>query len=110
MPKYKGSNFIQVDRGIFDLSFKILSPTACKLYIWLCELEHRFCTSDKSDYFFRTDKQLSEDLDMSVSTIKRAKKELINLDYIRFGVVHWVDKNGKKSEKKVTAYTILKRG
>ena len=111
MAKYKGEFFLQVDRGVFNSDYKCLTPTACKVYFMLCELEHRFCTGDGSDFFFRTNEDLAEDTGLNVSTVKKAKKELREKGYIATHLVHFRDvTTGTRSKKKETGYRILKRG
>lgn len=109
MAKYKERYFLQVDRGVFDSDYKDLTPSACKVYFMLCELEHRFCTDD-SNYFFRTNEDLAEDTGLNVSTVKKAKKELREKGYIETPLVHFRGgTTNTRSKKKVTGYRILKR-
>lgn len=110
MAKYKERYFLQVDRGVFNSDYKCLTPTACKVYFMLCELEHRFCTDD-TDYFFRTNEDLTEDTGLSLATVKKAKKELVEKKYVKTFPIHFQAVATKtRSKKKVTAYRILKRG
>jgi hypothetical protein len=107
MPKYKDSPFVQLNRFIFhedcNLSFR-----AKWLYTVLSELEHRY-TGDKCDFFFRPQDSLSNDTGMSIGTNRKARKELVEKEWIKTWNMHWRDKKtGKLSEKHVTAYKLLK--
>lgn len=105
MPKYNESPFVQLSRSIFhedcELSFR-----AKWLYTVLSELEHRY-TGDKCDFFFRTQRDLAKDTGMSPKKNRESRKELIDNNYITTWKMHWIGKDGKKSEKHVTAYRIL---
>jgi hypothetical protein len=106
--KRKGTNFIQVSRNIFnDEEYADLSKDACWLYMVLNELEHRY-TGDKVDFFFRSNEDLCTDCRMKLTAFKEAKKELLTKEsLIQSWQMHWIDSNGKKSKKKVTAYRLL---
>lgn len=108
MSKYNGSNpFIQLSRSIFHEDCK-LNFRAKWLYTVLSELEHRY-TGEKENYFFRTQKDLSDDTGMNPVTNRKYTKELIDSRYLQSWKMHWIDKKtGKKSEKHVRAYRILK--
>ena len=105
--KYGNSFFIQLPRELFTDKYKELSLGAKWLFVWLNELEHRY-TKHEIDCFYRTDEDLANDLNVSVPSLRKYKKELRNTDLISVSYMHWVDSNGKKSEKKVTAYRINK--
>ncbi len=106
--KYGNEIFVQVPRCLWLEENKKLSFHAKWLFTTLNELEHRYTNID-TDYFFRSNELLAEDTGMSLSTVKRAKKELVELKFIQIWQMHWIDKKtGKKSEKKVTAYRLLK--
>lgn len=103
--KHNNVYYMQVSRTIWGVP---LSDKAKLLFFWLNELEQRY-TGEKEDYFYRTDEELAKDMSWSLKTLKKAKAELKETDLIQFCKVHWVDKNtGKKSEKWVTGYRILK--
>ena len=106
--KHGNTHYMEVSRDIWDYA---ISDKAKMLFFWLNELEQRY-TGEKIDYFFRTDKQLAEDLGWSVKTLRKAKTELKDnaKDLVKFGYVNWwLDKaHTKKSPKHVTSYTILK--
>ena len=104
--KYGNDYYLQLSRHLFADKYKTLSINAKWLYVVLNELEQRYTGNDK-DWFFRTDAELAEDAGMSEKTLKRAKAELKETGLIKVSLAHWVDKEtGKKSKKKVTAYTI----
>ena len=105
--KYKGTNFIQVKREIFnDEKYSELSREACWLYVVLNELEHRY-TGEKEDYFFRSNEDLSKDARMGTTLLSKTKKELLATNLVQSWQMHWIDDSGKKSKKKVSAYRIL---
>ena len=61
------------------------------------------------DFFFRSNEDLSHDSGMKLTSLKKAKAELLKSDLVQSWQMHWIDKETKKkSEKKVTAYRILK--
>lgn len=103
--KYKDGYYLQLSRNLFnDDRFKSLSVNAKWLYVVLCELEHRF-TGQKETFFFRSNEDLAEDTGLSLSSVKRAKKELE--PFIKMWQMHWKDKeSGKLSKKKITAFRI----
>ena len=109
-PKMKHGNifYIELTRYVFADEYKPLSVNAKWLYTVLNELEHRFC-GNNVDWFYRSNELLVNDTGMSLSSVKRAKAELLNTDLIQAWQMHWVDtETKKKSEKHVTAYRILK--
>lgn len=108
MSKYNGDNpFVQLSRSIFHEDCK-LSYKAKWLYTVLSELEHRY-TGNEEDFFFRPQDKLKNDCGMDLRTVRSARKELIKSGYLHTYQMHWVDKKtGKRSEKHVTAYKILK--
>jgi len=111
--KYKSGYYLQITRHLFHgEKFQHFSKNAKWLYAVLCELEHRFTSEGKrkrTDWFYRSDKDLAKDSQMSLATTKRVKQELKNnKDIIELWQMHWKDKElGKKSEKHVTAFRIL---
>ena len=107
--KRKQGNYLQLSRLLFrdDGNFKDLSYQAKWLYVVLNELEHKFSGTQKEDYFWRSNEDLAIDAGMKLSTMKAAKKELIDNDIVQTWQMHWIDKETKKrSEKHVTAYRI----
>lgn len=111
MAKYKSGNYLQKSRAIYQGNpsiFQQLSPPAVKLFEWLHECEHRF-TGKNEDWFFRSNQQLAQDTNMSLRIINRAKKELRQKGLIETCNMHWIDRTtGKKSQKHITAYRILR--
>lgn len=99
-------HFMQVTRSIWDYD---LSDNAKMLFFWLNELEQRY-TNSKTNYFFRSDEDLSKDLGWCLKTLKNAKAELKKTDLIKCGKVHWWQdqEHTKLSKKYTTTYTILK--
>jgi hypothetical protein len=107
MAKKKGNYFIQLKRELWHEDYENLSVNAKWLYVTLNELEHRY-TGEKCDFFFRSNEDLAKDVGMSLGTLKRSKKELLETDLIQHWLMHFVDKEtGKKSKKKISAYRIL---
>lgn len=104
--KYKDGNFLQLDRKLFNDTYSNLSINAKWLYVVLVELEHKF-TGKKEDFFFRSNEDLAKDSGMSLPTLKRAKKELMQTNLIEIWQTHYIYQNKKKSEKHITAYRIL---
>jgi hypothetical protein len=108
MGKYKDGNYIQLPRKVFnDYSYEELPIYSRWIYTVMCELEHKY-TGKKEDFFFRSDEDLANDCGLSLATIKRYKKPLIELELIQHWNMHFRDtETGKLSEKKVSAYRIL---
>lgn len=105
--KYQQANYLQFPMEAYERCANLKNPNgALVLYLALKKLEHQFCTAEK-DYFYRSDEQLTEDAHMSLPTIKRHKKELKQVGLITTEQRHFIDDNGKKSEKRVTVYRIL---
>lgn len=103
--KYKKGNYLQLSRNIFKED--TLSVNAKWLYVVLNELEHRF-TGKKEDFFTRSNSQLVADTGMSLSTVKKAKRELLSrTDLVQTWQSHFVSMDGKKSKTHYTAYRIL---
>lgn len=111
MAKHGNGFFLELSREIFTEKYKDLSTGAKWLFVVLNELEQRYTTgrTDGEDFFFRSDKELAADAGISLTTLKRYKAELKKTDLIKTWGMHWKDpQTGKLSEKKVTAYRILK--
>jgi len=105
MPKYKSGNFVQINRDIFKTDFH---HNSILIYVVLSELEHRF-TGEKEDFFFRSLTDLSKDCRMNRTTITKYRKILIDDKWIKTWQMHWIDnETKKKSEKKITAYRVLR--
>ena len=108
MSKRTTGDFIKVPREIFREDNRQLSIYAKLLYVFLHELDARYTGAKKVDYFFRSNEELASDLNISVSSIKRAKQELKDANLINTGYIHWWqdEKQTKMSKKKVTSYTV----
>lgn len=106
--KHGNEFYLQLTRKLFTEEYKNLSKNAKWLFVVLNELEQRY-TGEKEDFFFRSNEDLANDCHMSLPTLKRAKKELLSTELIQSWQIHFVNKDtGKKSEKRTTAYRILK--
>lgn len=105
MPKYKNGNFVQINRDIFNENYH---HKTVYIYVILSELEHRY-TGEKEDFFFRALGDLAKDCKMNRTTIVKYRQILIDDDWIHTWKMHYIDKKtGKKSEKHVTAYRVLR--
>lgn len=108
--KYNNTFYMQVSRAIFDEQHSDLSLGAKSLFFLLNELEQRYC-SKETDYFYRSNEDLAQDLNISLGTLKKYKSELLNKapDLVQSCKVFWKDKaTGKRSKKHVTGYRILR--
>lgn len=110
MAKYGNTFYMQLTRVLWQEPYKDLSINAKWLFVTLNELEQRFTGNSEKGYFFRTDEELCKDTGLSLSTLKRAKKELKGTDLVIIRYGHFTNiENNKLSEKKVTTYTIKKK-
>lgn len=96
---------VLIRRDLFTEKYSDLSRDAKWLYVVLNELEHRY-TNSENDYFFRSNEDLAADAQMSLATLKRYKKELINSGLVECWKSHFILPDGKKSERMVTCYRI----
>ena len=111
MAKYGNSHYLQLSRAIFTDEYAHLSIGAKWLFVVLNELEQRYTTGREGgeDFFFRSDLELAADAGISITTLKRHKAELKKSGLVKIWQAHFVDrKTGKKSEKKITAYRVLR--
>ena len=111
MGKYKNTEgkYHQVYHQAIELlnSAPKVSYSTKWLYSHLCLLEHRF-TGKKEDFFFRSIKDLQEDMNMGRRQIIDGIKKLESLELIQTWQMHWIDKKtNKKSIKHITAFRIL---
>jgi len=110
LAKYGNKHFIQLPREIFTEEYNSLSRDAKWLYVVLKEDEHRYTSGKQNgkNYFYRSDKDLAADAQMSITTLKKYKKELKekapNLVIIE---VDKFIKGNKLSEESMTFYTML---
>jgi hypothetical protein len=106
--KHGNEFYMELSRALFAEPYNELSINAKWLFVTLNELEQRFC-GNKENFFFRSNEDLAKDTGLSLSVLKRAKAELIKTDLIKSWQTHFIDKQtNKKSEKKVTAYRVLR--
>lgn len=112
--KYGNEYYMELSRHICSREYvDELSIGARMLFVTLNELEQRYCSTKENscfrDRFFRTDEDLAQDMGVSVTSLRTYKKELKEKapELVRIGSAHFIDDMGKKSEKKVTTYTIL---
>lgn len=77
---------VLVRRDLFTEKYSDLSRDAKWLYVVLNELEHRY-TNGENDCFYRSNEDLALDAQMSLATVKKYKKELVNSGLIQ----HWID-------------------
>lgn len=105
--KHGNSFYMELSRELFREPYCNLSTNAKWLFVVLNELEQRF-TGQKENFFYRTNEELAKDAGMSLATLKRAKAELLTTDLVQSWQTHFVDKDGSKSQKHLTAYRILK--
>lgn len=108
MSKYQQGNFLQIPRDIFqDETFLSLSDSAKWLYFVLKEDEHRYSGTgkNKTNWFFRSNKDLANDCGWSIKKLERIKKELIESGLIIMESRNWDFKTeGKKSEKHISCF------
>ncbi len=107
MAKNGNTFFVQLSREIFTEKYSDLSRDAKWLYVVLNELEHRY-TNGENDCFYRSNEDLALDAQMSLATVKKYKKELVNSGLIQHWIGHLIMPDGKKSEKKFSYYRILR--
>lgn len=107
--KHGNTYYLELSRDIFNKhTYEELPMYSRWIFTVMNELEQRY-TGKKENFFFRSDEDLANDCNLSVATIKRYKKQLIDLEYIQHWNMHYINtETGKKSEKKVSAYRILK--
>lgn len=108
MSKHGNTFYIELDRIIFDPKYRDFPMGAKLLYVALTELEHRY-TSEEKDYFYHSDKDIATFANMSARSVCTFKKLLIKAGLIQHGNYHWINATtGKKSEKKVSVYRIIR--
>lgn len=105
--KHGNSFYLELTRELFTEEYKTLSNGAKWLFVVLNELEQRY-TGKGCDYFFRTDKELAEDANMPLRSMKRAKAELKKTVLVEMWNGHLKYEDGKRSEFPVSYYRILK--
>lgn len=106
MSKYQRGDFLQIPRdGFRSGAYSGLSVGALAMLLWLKELEHRFTYSDDNKYFYQSDDNLADLMNVSERSIRRWRQELINAGLIEFDRLHFKDtKSGKLSAKRIACY------
>lgn len=105
--KYNNKYYLQLTRKLFDEPYKNLSINAKWLFVVLKELEQKYTGDKTEDYFYQSNNDLAEMCGFSLSTLKRAKAELLKTDLVQSWQEHFKDqKTGKRSEKHITYYRI----
>lgn len=112
MAKYQTGNFLQINRaGFSNGKYANISVGAFAFYVWLKELEHCYTGGKNShDFFYQTDKQIAEKMNVSTKSIERYRKELIDAKLIKFSRRHWKYETGKRSEERIACYEIIDEG
>lgn len=96
--------FLMVSRSLYaDGTFKKLSPTAIKLLFMLKELEQAYGHGENTR-LYRSNDQLADDTGMSVATVKKAKKELVDAQLMTITQNHFSAGDGKRSRKHISTY------
>lgn len=106
--KYGNTFFLQLSREIFDPKYKEVPIGAKWMYVYLNELEHKYSGRYPNDKFIHSDNQIAKELDISLNTVKKYKRKLIEYGLIETNMAHWKNKDGKLSENHFTMYRILK--
>ncbi len=107
--KHGNGFYLELTRQLWAEKYGSLSLTAKWLFVTLNELEQRYASGKTDSFFFRTDEELAADCGFSIRTLKRAKSELKQTDLIKIWTSPFLnEKTGKKSEKHVTCYQIVK--
>ena len=104
--KHGNTFYLQLSREIFTNKYSGLSQNAKWLFVVLNELEQRFAGKNE-DFFFRSNNDLAEDAGMSLPTLKRAKKELLQTDLLECWKMHFKNKEtGRLFEKHISGFRI----
>lgn len=106
--KHNNKFYLQLSRKIFTDEYKNLSNNAKWLFVVINELEQRYSGDKTEDFFFRSNEDLAKDCNFSLTTLKKAKTELLKTDLVQSWQGHFMDESGKKSEKHFTYYRINK--
>lgn len=109
--RQKNGYYLPISRKLFhEEKFQKLSKNAKWTYVVLCELEHQLTSGkdgSKENFFYRSDRLLAQDAELSIGSIWKVKKEFKKNDILEMWQMHWIDcKTAKKSEKHVTAYRL----
>lgn len=104
--KHGNKNYLELSRKIFTEKYSHLSNNAKWLFVVLNELEQRYTGDKKEDYFYHSNEDLAKACNFGLSTLKKAKAELLKTDLVQSWQGHFVGEDGKKSEKHFTYYRI----
>lgn len=106
--KYRKGDYLQIPRQIFrETKFINLSAGAKAMYFLLKEFEHQYSEKSCEGWFYKSDKDIGDLLNLSVGTVRKCKKELLDINIISARVSKPIDvTTGKKSEKGITEYKI----
>lgn len=105
--KHNNIYYLQLTRRLFDEPYKDLSINAKWLFVVLNELEQRYTGDKTENYFYQSNEDLADLCGFSLSTLKRAKAELLKTDLVQSWQGHFeFTDTGKKSEKHFTYYRI----
>ena len=100
------TNYVRLSRDIFSDKYKDISTSAKWLYCVLTNLEYKY-RSEKNNIFYRTNTDLVNDSGMSLASVKRAKKELLDAGLIETIQVHFKDvKTDDRSRKHITGFIL----
>lgn len=107
--KHNNIYYLQLSRKLFDEPYCNLSINAKWLFVVLNELEQRYTGDKTENYFYQSNEELAQMCGFSLSTLKRAKSELLKTDLVQSWQGHFKDsETGRKSEKHFTYYRIKK--
>ena len=108
--KTGNTNYNQDSRCIWDTDHKDISLGAKCLFFFLNELETRYGTEKTGYAFTRTDKQICDELNISLRSMFKYKKELKDKasDLVSITTTHIEYSDGAKSTQPYTCYRILK--
>lgn len=101
--------YMQISRKLCHDPYTQLSDRAFRVYITLKELEQRY-TAPPTDYFYCSNQDLAEHCGMSIATLNRAKKELLDFKpaLLESWQIHFRYKDtGQISEQHVSAYRLF---
>ena len=100
------TNYVRLSRDIFSDKYKDISTSAKWLYCVLTNLEYKY-RSEKNNVFYRANTDLVNDSGMSLASVKRAKKELLDAGLIETRQVHFKDvKADDRSRKHITGFIL----
>ena len=105
--KHGNKFYLELSRELFTDTYEDLHYISKWIFVGLNELEQRYVNKGDT-FFYRSDENLAKDCGISVASVRRYKKILIDRQFIQHWNMHWIDPiTKKKSERKVSAYRIL---